>query len=254
MKAWRCGDQGLEVCDTLLEALELLPEVPRFISLVGGGGKTSLMYRLAKELSKRGERVVVTTSTHIACPREYKTVFLTQAEEIKSVVWGPESGFLVVGQPDGAGTRPEKLKGMAVEEISKLGEYADVVLIEADGAKRLPIKIPRQGEPVIIPETELVIGVAGLDCVGRPLSVGCFRWESAGFLKEQDAFHQITLGDVACIMTHPLGGRKGVMAREYKIVLNKADGERELCLAEQIIEEIKKLFPVSCVVTKLKEN
>nr|NIR01866.1 hypothetical protein [Gemmatimonadales bacterium] len=36
------------------------------VSLVGGGGKTSAMFRLGDELAQKGWRVVCTTSTHIS--------------------------------------------------------------------------------------------------------------------------------------------------------------------------------------------
>ena len=36
------------------------------IAVVGGGGKTSLIFRLAKELKEEKKRVIVTTTTHMA--------------------------------------------------------------------------------------------------------------------------------------------------------------------------------------------
>ena len=40
-------------------------------------------------------------------------------------------------------------------------------MIEADGAKRLPLKVPGEWEPVIPDFTDLVVGVIGMDAVGR---------------------------------------------------------------------------------------
>ncbi len=38
------------------------------ISIIGAGGKTSLMFSLAKELSKSGKKVLTTTTTKIFMP------------------------------------------------------------------------------------------------------------------------------------------------------------------------------------------
>ena len=43
------------------------------------------------------------------------------------------------------------------------------ILCEGDGSKRLPIKLPKDGEPVFFPKTDTVIGVIGLSCLGKPI-------------------------------------------------------------------------------------
>jgi hypothetical protein len=55
-----------ESVDSLTEALGI--EAREMISLVGAGGKTTLMFRLAKELSLSGKRLVTTTTTKILEP------------------------------------------------------------------------------------------------------------------------------------------------------------------------------------------
>jgi probable selenium-dependent hydroxylase accessory protein YqeC len=51
---------------TLYEALNIDPNIPELISLVGAGGKTSTMFRLAQEFKALGKKVLVTTTTNIA--------------------------------------------------------------------------------------------------------------------------------------------------------------------------------------------
>ena len=53
---------------TGLEALPFLGETGHVISLVGGGGKTTLLYALARHYSAQGQRVLVSTTTHIQRP------------------------------------------------------------------------------------------------------------------------------------------------------------------------------------------
>lgn len=47
--------------------------------------------------------------------------------------------------------------------MKRLLSQFDVILIEADGAKRLPLKVPSDTEPVLIPQTGLIIACCGAD-------------------------------------------------------------------------------------------
>lgn len=50
------------------QAFPFLGEKKHIISLVGGGGKTTLLYALAGYYRAKGWRTAVTTTTHIAHP------------------------------------------------------------------------------------------------------------------------------------------------------------------------------------------
>ena len=63
--------------------------------------------------------------------------------------------------------------------LQEVLQEAEVVLIEADGAKHLPCKVPIEKEPVIIPECTDVIAVVGMDALGKPLEEVCFRKDLA---------------------------------------------------------------------------
>lgn len=52
----------------LSERLGLCPGRERIVSIVGAGGKTTLMYALAGEYARRGLRVGAGTTTHILRP------------------------------------------------------------------------------------------------------------------------------------------------------------------------------------------
>ena len=51
---------------TLLEALAIDAEKTSTIAVVGGGGKTSLIFRLMESFVSIGKKVIVTTTTHMA--------------------------------------------------------------------------------------------------------------------------------------------------------------------------------------------
>ena len=65
-------------------------------------------------------------------------------------------------------------RGNSIEET---GSSCDVMLIEADGAKRKPLKVPADWEPVIPDFADVVVSVIGLDCLGKPICETAHRAE-----------------------------------------------------------------------------
>ena len=104
--------------------------------------------------------------------------------------------------------RGDKLSGAGTPE--ELRRAADVVLVEADGAKRLPLKAPAEYEPVIPPCADAVAAVAGMDAVGQAVGAVCHRPERVCALLGAGAEHVLTPEDVALLLANPQGGRKGV--------------------------------------------
>ena len=217
----------LKPCAGLWEALELEPERCPILCLAGAGGKTTAMYRLAEEAAARGLRVCVTTTTRIWCPGDERRVLLLErrAEELK--------GKCLPGQVLTAGVpaEPGKLKGLSPEETAGLLEFCDLLLIEADGSKRFPFKVPAAWEPVILKEARAVVAVAGLTALGKPAGEVCFRKEQAerafGIRPEEPVTPRL----MARVLADENGQRKGVGQREYRILLNQADSESGLLLA-----------------------
>lgn len=209
------------------------------------------MFQLAKEYAGMGKRVIVTTSTHIFRPEGYEVVLENQPQWLKRLMEfakEPGGGILVTaaeeidwkkGKYDNfpGDKAKKKLKGMEPQKIGKLVEYCDVLLIEADGSKGLPVKVPAEHEPVIIPETQVVIGCAGLTAVGKMVQDVCFRSEQL----EQMQKEKMTEKFLANIMLSGSGTRKGVDERAYRILLNQMDGNQEKCAAERTAEWIDRL-------------
>lgn len=240
----------------LWNALELDEKTPNIISITGAGGKTSVMFRLAEELQEMGRRVIVTTSTHIQYPENVQTVLLERVSQLEEINW--ESRILVAGGSVKEARMPvsgelcRKLGGLEPAAIAGLAGWCDVLLIEADGSRRLPLKVPASHEPVIIPETDAVIGCAGLTCIGRTWEEGCFRPELARNLLCKSGLEPgtaIRARDVAHILTDPNGTAKQVGDRPFRIVLNQADGERELGLAREIAQEILAVREIPISIT-----
>lgn len=136
---------------------ELLGAGRGVTSVIGSGGKTSLLAALARELPGT---VVLTTTTHILPFAGVPLVTSADAGDVVAALAG--SRVVCVGsqaEKDGKLVTPEL--GMDV-----LAALADHVLVEADGSRRLPLKAHAPWEPVIpacSERTVLVLGASGLD-------------------------------------------------------------------------------------------
>ncbi|MDD4310903.1 MAG: selenium cofactor biosynthesis protein YqeC [Eubacteriales bacterium] len=219
---------------------------PRGITaLVGGGGKTTLMLRLARELSQSGARVIVTTTTHIFPP---DGMFTTNPETVASAKRALSQNRLVCfGKPAEQGKL--SAPNLLPQEMEQLADY---VLIEADGAKRLPLKAPAEHEPVIPPQTRLVIAVAGLDGAGRPIRETAFRPARYAALCGKAEDDLVSAEDISRVLAHPLGQRKNVSDdMRFAVLLNKADDEQRRGVALQIAGKLNQQSVERVVIAAL---
>lgn len=258
-----CQKPRLKARPSLLAALgfENTETLPRVISLVGAGGKTTTMFQLADELAERGLRVLVTTSTHIVKPHEGQAAEISHVRELQDITWN--EAILTAGTPvpcrreEGAAAdnapgavklaQPEGLDDP--KELERLLKLADVVLIEADGSGKKPVKVPREGEPVLIPQTGLVIACAGLSAVGKTFEEACFRFAEQGQWLRRKSADVIEAEDMALILMDERGSRKNLNGRYYRIVLNQADGMMQRQEAQQLIQMLPVTMQKDCVVT-----
>lgn len=145
---------------------------PAHIAICGGGGKTTLLYALAREAAATGLKSAIYTTTHIMRPdAEDMAVFEQNMPQEMFAAW--RAGKVVVtGKqlPDGRLAIPP-------DEITAfLHKHAEFCVVEADGAKRLPCKFPDHShEPVIPPQTTMSIVVFGLSALDKPFSSFCHR-------------------------------------------------------------------------------
>lgn len=247
--SWNAASGTMNPARTLLSALGFGEErqVPRIVSLVGGGGKTSTMYQLADELAEQGKRVLVTTTTHIRRPEQgQQTVLINHVREIEEDSW--KGSILTAGRLEGNKlAMPEGLSEEA--ELSRLLCLADVILVEADGAKCLPVKVPEAYEPVILPQTGLVIACAGLSGLGRPFGEVCFRFKDRGAWLRRTAEDLVEPSDLALILMDERGSHKAVAGRYYRVVLNQAEGEKEKQAAEAVAAMLPFPMQEGCAAT-----
>jgi len=214
------------------------------VSFVGGGGKTSAILTLVTELRAAGVHVLVTTTTKIG---------RRLADALPVVWWATdpadgalrrlsESGAILLvaeSTPDGklAGPDPDALDAL----IDDLGQA--VALIEADGARSLPIKAPAAHEPVVPRRTGIVVPMVGLDALGRPIEAGSVH--RPDLLVQFGEKGVVTPELVVALLTSPVGGLKNVPPNAaVRPLLNKLDTAPE-AVARKIAVDLLASAPPS---------
>ena len=149
----------------LTELLDIDVNSKKIISVVGGGGKTSLIFRLAEELAEQGKKVIVTTTTHIAFEPERPFARDGELNKVRENLrkYGYTVAACMEKREEKSWKKPEniqgssgthcsaseeqnksgklftgKLQALPEEQLQELKKECDVILIEADGARRLP--------------------------------------------------------------------------------------------------------------------
>ncbi len=206
---------------TLGEALGLRDR--RVVAFTGGGGKTSAMFRLARELA--AEHVLVTTTTRIWAPRPDQAA-LVLAEDLATARQRLAAGWGRGIRALGTAITPEgKLAGIPPAWVADLARLADRVLVEADGAAGQPLTAPRAHEPVIPPSAALVVPVAGLDALGAPLDAAhAHRAPEIAALTGLSLGAPLTAEAIARVLLDPRGNVRGApAAAEIVPLVNKVD-------------------------------
>lgn len=186
------------------------------ICLVGGGGKTTVMYELAAAWAACGRKVLVLTSTHILQPADGS--FAADAAAVHNL-W-QQGHYAVIGTPESS---TGKLTAPLQSLYETLQPQADVILCEADGSRHHPCKVPAAHEPVLLPDCDMVLAVAGMDALGYSLAQACQRPQLAAELLGCSLDSVIDEQMLAALLLSEQGARKNVGARAYYIVLNKCD-------------------------------
>lgn len=147
-----------------MEKLSTLLDIrPGVTALIGGGGKTTLMLHLARELREMGT-VAVTTTTKIWPPAD---IPIAQDPDTARELLA-RGGLVCLGSPTEQGK-------LTLPDFASWPQLADYTLVEADGSAGKPFKGHEKWEPVLPPERNNTILVLGADGFGRPISVAAHR-------------------------------------------------------------------------------
>ncbi len=223
------------------------------VALVGGGGKTSAMFRLAREVAAAGGNAITTTTTRIfAAQIALAPAYVPAADatrESVSAALASQRLVLVIGD-----TNPKdgKADGVSLELFERLRSWFPHACIvnEADGSRMRPFKAPAAHEPVIPAQTTLVVPVVGADVFGQTLDADhVHRPELVSALSGAPLGTPITPEIVARVLAHPDGGRKGVPPGARVIVLiNKVESLPDRKPADETAERLLRDPAIHAVV------
>ena len=139
------------------------------LSLVGGGGKTTLLHELDRFYQGRGFRVLTGTTTHMLLEPE---LCKTKEQVLgKLDACGHAAGGLVDPR------NPAKMIGFPMDVWRDLASHADLVILEADGARHFPFKVPKSHEPCVPAFSTRICVLFGSGAVGKTIRDAAYNPE-----------------------------------------------------------------------------
>jgi molybdenum cofactor cytidylyltransferase len=205
---------------------------------VGGGGKSSVVFRLAAEAAAQGRRAIVTHTARIAAfqtdwaPATVESQDNDLPEASLAAHLAAHGWCLLTGPIVG-----DRRAGLSAATVDRLAARAaalgvSLITVEADGSKMRPIKAPAEHEPVLPESTTLLAPVVGLDAIGATIDDRNVHRPTLvrQLLGLPDSGPQrLTPAQVATLLCAPAGGAKArPPAARFVPLLNKADSPLRL--------------------------
>ena len=191
------------------------------VAAIGGGGKTTLLRSLAAELRERGARVVLATTTHFMPFDGIETVSSSNKAEVEAIL--ARDDIVCAAAPAAGRAGAAGKLGPSPIAVDELRLLADVVLVEADGSKRLPLKLHESHEPVVSANATAVVYVLGASGFGQPLASACHRAELASELLGIDPGEAAATPELAAMLL-AAEIERGAIAPTH-IIVNQAEGD-----------------------------
>ena len=218
----------------LVDALGL-GRAPGLVAVVGGGGKSSLLFALAECLPGR---VVLSTTTRIFAAQMSRAaaVCTTADEGWQDELESFDGNLLIVGQVEGeraVGVPPD----LPAEWLAR--PRVDWVVVEADGSRMLPVKAPADHEPVVSERTSLLVSVVGIDALAAPIERVAHRPERVADITGLALSQQLTPEALGKLLTSPRGGMKGAPdGARVAVLINKVESSTERDAAHRIADRV----------------
>ena len=232
--------------------------LPAIVNFVGGGGKTGLILTLLEEYFVSCS-VLYTTTTRIHPPvlRNGLAIISCQERQMLKLLLGRLAALVQIQKGAFVITRPSIVPGLLPGVDPDFGSMVELesfplVLNEADGARSMSIKFPREGEPVLMECANYLVPVIGLDCLNKPLGPEIFfRWNLAAARLPLTLGVPLTPPLASSVLLHPEGVCRGWKPDMHIIpFINKVDSPAEDGLARELAHAMLQdlNFPVERVV------
>ena len=216
----------------------------RIYTLVGAGGKSTGMRKIADFISRRGLRARMTTTTRIGVEEfsSYPVAAAHNDAELARSLMAGEPCMVISGGDDG-----QKHAGLDPALIERLVIPADMVLlVEGDGSRRMPIKAPTASEPVIPGNTSVVFALMGASAFDEEIDAGrCYNPE--GMLAMLGRSHAVLDAPALTLLAADARGcRKGVVpGMGFHIIVNQGDLEQKQETARALLRDLRRAHAIA---------
>ena len=236
----------------LLKALRVLSSPT--VAFIGAGGKTTALFQLAHQLDSP---VIVTATTHLGAwqiPLADKHIIAKKPASIEAIERNLQGTILVTGE-----VRDDRTQPINDDVLYWLRAFCErhslPLLIEADGSRQKPFKAPAEHEPVIPEFVELVVQVAGITGLGKPLGEEfVHRPEIFAHLSGLELGEAVTPEALVHVLTHPNGGLKNIPQKtRHVVLLNQADTPVLQSQADSIAKNFISTYN-SVIIASLKKE
>ena len=203
-------------------------------SVVGAGGKKSTLYALAAKLN----RAVVTATVRIP-PFEDRVERLELTETPAGTV--PDNERWPLGVVPGRDGNRDRYLGYDTERIDDLAAATEApILVKADGARTRWLKAPASDEPQVPATSDLVVPVASVRAVGKPIDdEHVHRPERVASLLDRPVGSQIRPTDIVRVLRDERGGLKGIPDSARVVpLLNMVDDDDLESVAEAMAVDL----------------
>ena len=218
------------------------------ITIVGAGGKTSLMLSASSYLRK-DYKVLVTTTTHIYMPdkKYYDEMIVVSEDEdnnLDEILETNKKGVYIIGSEVINNSNKPKLKGLSFEMLDKVTPYFDIIIIEGDGSKEKPLKGWKDNEPVVYSKTTKTIGVIDINSLGLDINeenihrVEKFLQIVNEDLDDEKSYKKVSINHLKNIITNKNGLFK-ISIGEKTLFINKCEDEKSIISAKKLINKLK---------------
>jgi probable selenium-dependent hydroxylase accessory protein YqeC len=223
------------------------------VAFAGAGGKSGAILDVSEGLVETGMKVLVAPTTKMLLGESNSIGPLVTSEDLGELLTKAENALseapAVVA---GSGMLSKnRVDGVDPEWIGDLAGLVDVVLIEADGSRRRPIKGTADHEPALPTVATLVVAVANVNALGTPVDEEhVHRPEVFSELTGVGSGQSITPGAFASAVAHGSLARVPQRIRTAALITG-VDPGRSMSNASVITRELWRLGVKDVILTSI---
>ena len=228
----------------------------QIFAFTGAGGKTTAIFQLARAMMRETlPAVIVTATTHLGAWQTSLADHHIVATDLKNLEKIQPRGItLITGEIENDRTLPVDQPVLYwLREYSRLHNLP--LLIEADGSRQKSLKAPAAHEPPIPEFVDIVITMAGLSAIGKPLTDehvhrSEFFSQHSGLKIKQP----ITADAINHMLAHPQGGLKNIPSTARRVaLLNQVEPPELLAIGGGMARELLDHFDAVIVGSLSKQ-